>query len=437
MSVRVSREAIVRADRRHVWPPYTPADAHEHSDPLVVVEAEGAWLTDADGRRYLDGNASWWVASLGHRHPRLVRVLTEQVASLAHVAMAGITHEPAALLAEELVQVAPRGRSPEPVLTRVFYTDNGSGSVEAAIKVATQFWRQSGRPEKCRFMALDGAFHGDTVGAASLGGVEIFRRPFAGILFDCVRAPSPSDHGAAFEVMEQLIRTRKDELAAVVVEPLLQGAEGMRMYDAAWLARLRACCTENDVLLVADEVFTGYGRTGRMWACDHAGIAPDILCLGKAFASLLPMGAMMATDRIYDAFRGAKDRAFYYGHTFYGHPLGAALAREVLAIYRDEGVVAQAAAKAPIIAEAVRRLGALEGVVAHRSLGMVGVLDLGRGGYEGDVGWRVYEEAKRRGAYLRPLGDTVYVCPPLTISEADLTSLLDIFGASVRATLGG
>jgi adenosylmethionine-8-amino-7-oxononanoate aminotransferase len=437
----VDRQAIVLADRHHVWPPYTPADAHEVSDPLVVVAAEGSWLTDADGRRYLDGNSSWWVANLGHRHPRLVRRLTAQASTLAHVAMAGITHAPAALLAEELTDVAPRGDASGPVLTRVFYTDNGSTAVEAAIKVATQFWQQAGRPGKKRFLALDGAFHGDTVGAASLGGVEIFRRPFAGILFDCVRAPSPGStaspdaHGRAFEVLGALVRKHKDELAAVVVEPLLQGADGMRMYDAAWLRALRECCTENDVLLIVDEVFTGYGRTGRMWACDHAGIAPDLLCLGKSFASLLPMGAMMSTERIYDAFRGGKDRAFYYGHTFYGHPLGAALAREVLAIYRDEAVVEQAAAKAPAIAEAMRSLGEAPGVLRHRSLGMVGAVDLGEGGYGGELGWRVYAEGKRRGAYLRPLGDTVYVCPPLTISREDLDTLLAVFSESVRAAL--
>ncbi len=430
---RRTREEIVALDRAHVWHPYTATDDWEKTDPIVVARAEGSCFWDVDGKRYLDGNSSWWVASLGHGHPRLLRVLREQAESLVHVALGGNTHEPAAALAAELVEIAPHG------LSRVFFTDNGSTSIEVAVKIAVQHWRQRGKPQKRRFLALDGAFHGDTIGATSLGGVEVFRRPFADIVFDCVHAPfpAPDAYERAFAALASMLEREKDSLAAVVVEPLVQGAAGMRMYDARYLAELRELTRRHDVLLVVDEVFAGYGRTGKMWACDHAGITPDVMCLGKAFASLLPMGATLVTEGVFDAFRGGKDHALYYGHTFCGHPLGAALAREVLAIYRDERVVEQVQAKAPRIEAAFARIASLPGVERVRSLGMIGAADLApsgsAGGYLGDAGWRVYDEARKRGAYLRPLGDTVYVCPPLVIGDADLDALLGILEESVAA----
>lgn len=425
----LSRDDIVRLDRAHVWHPYTPIDTWETTDPIVVARAEGSSLYDVSGKRYLDGNSSWWVAALGHGHPRLLRVLREQAETLAHCALAGIAHEPSSALAKELVRIAPRG------LNRVFYSDNGSTAVEVAVKIALQTWQLRGSPNKTRFVALDGAFHGDTVGASSLGGIEIFRRPFASVLFECVRAPFPDDSGyeQAFDAIRKCIADDSGSIAAVVVEPLVQGAAGMRMYPPEFLRALREVTRKHDVLLILDEVFTGYGRTGTMFACEQADIAPDILCIGKAFAGFIPMAATLATDPIFDSFRGSPDRALWYGHTFCGNPLGAALAREVLAIYEDEQVVAQVQRKAKRIEAAFAQL--KEGGAARvRTLGMIGAADLeDTRGYLGRAGWRVYEEAKRRGAYLRPLGDTVYVCPPLTISDADLDELLGIVVESTNA----
>jgi adenosylmethionine-8-amino-7-oxononanoate aminotransferase len=432
----MDRNGIVQRDKRYVWHPYTAMDAYvAEVDPIVVARAYGAWLEDVDGRRYIDGNSSWWVASLGHAHPRLLKTLGEQAATLSHCSLAGTTHEPAALLAEELCAIAPDG------LEHVFYTDNGSTSIEVAVKMCVQFWRQRGAPNKTRFLALDGAFHGDSIGAASLGGVEVFRRPFAGVLFECAHAPFPEGdaHARAFDAIAKLMKDGASTIAAVVVEPIVQGAAGMRIYDPSYLRELRGLCDRHDVLLVVDEVFAGYGRTGPMWACDHAGIAPDLMCLGKAFATILPMGATLATDRVFDAFRGGKENALYYGHTFCGHPLGAALAREVLAIYREEQILEGVARKAPRIAAAFARIGALPGMERARSIGMIGAVDFapapgsGAGGYLGSAGWRVYDEARARGAYLRPLGDTIYVAPPLNIGDDDLDALLAIVEESVRA----
>jgi adenosylmethionine-8-amino-7-oxononanoate aminotransferase len=443
-----ARDAIVALDKRHVWHPYTAMDAYEASDPIVVARAKGAWLEDANGRRYLDGNASWWVASLGHGHPRLRAVLARQAEELVHCSLGGIAHEPAARLAAELVAVAPAG------LTRVFYTDNGSTSIEVAVKMALQAWRQRGAEKKTRFVALDGAFHGDTLAATSLGGIDVFTRGVAGARFDCVRAPFPDGDGyaRAFEAIRALVTRDADRIAAIFVEPLLQGASGMRVYAADYLRELRALATRHDVLLAFDEVFTGYGRTGTMWAAERAGVAPDLMCLGKTFAALLPMGATLATEEVFDAFRGDRSRALYYGHTFCGHPLGAALAREVLAIYREERIVERTAPKVARIARAMHELAGDAGVLRTRAIGMVGAADLAsfaaRSGakraetdgaqvspstnYLGALGWRVYEEAKRRGAYVRPLGDTVYVCPPLTIEDDELDLLLEILRESVQ-----
>lgn len=434
----VDRATIVRLDKQHVWHPYTPIEASDDAEPIVIHRAKGAWLEDINGRKYLDGNASWYVAVLGHGHPRLLRALETQARTLAHCALAGITHEPAARLAEELVAVAPRdGRHH---LTRVFYVDDGSTAVDAAVKMCVQAWRQLGAPRKTRFVALDGAFHGDTIGATSLGGVDVFRRPYAGVTFECVHVPSPASDGyeRAFAAIAQLIRGEARTIAAVFVEPLVQAAAGMRVYDAEFLRQLRDLCDAHDVWLVADEVFTGYGRTGAMWACELAGIAPDLLCIGKAFAGVIPMGAVLVTNRVQSAFVGGRDRALMHGHTFCGNPIGAALAREVLSVFHDERVVERVTRLAPRIASAFQRLAGYPRVQRVRSIGIIGAADLAdpREGYLGAVGWRVYEEALKRGAYLRPLGSTVYVCPPLTIEDDDLEHLLAILDESVRAVIG-
>lgn len=426
----LSRADVVALERRHVWPPYTSSERHEGTEPLVITAAEGPWIVDADGRRYLEGNGSWWTCTLGHGHPRLRAALARQAEQLMHVAAGGITHAPVALLAKELVEVAPTG------LTRAHFSDDGSTAVEVAVKAAFQYWQQNGRPTRTRFISLAGAYHGDTLGAASLASLEEFHHVFGPLLFEVIRTPDAADPEGwekAFAHVEAELRARPDEIAGVIVEPLIQGAAGMRMYAPQLLARLREVTREVDTFLIADEVFTGYGRTGAMWACELAGITPDFLCTAKGFtAGVLPMAATLATDRVYDGFRGGAERALMHGHTFCGNPLGAAVAREVLAVYRDEDVLGQVRRKAPLVEAAFARLGELEGVRRVRSLGLVGAADLGEGGYRGQAGWNVFEAALARGVFLRPLGDTVYVTPPLNISEADLTHLLDVLTESVR-----
>jgi adenosylmethionine-8-amino-7-oxononanoate aminotransferase len=402
----------------------------ERGNPLVIERASGSRLFDADGRSYLDANASWWTSCLGHGHPRLVAALRAQAGSLCHTALAGIAHAPAAELAEALCEVAPPG------LEHVFFSDDGSTAVEVAMKLALQLHAQAGRAERRAFVALEGAFHGETLGATAIGGVELFRRPFEGALLECLHVPPPVEPGSLDRCVGALARTLAEHgprIAALVLEPVVQGAAGMRLYDAAYLRAARELCDRHGLLLVFDEVFSGYGRTGPMWACSHAGVAPDLLCSAKGLTGgILPMAATLATRRVFEGFLGAPDRAFYYGHTFCGNPLGAALALEVLRVFEDEHVLERAKPKAERIARAFAAMAQLPGVATVRSLGMIGALDLaGDEGYLARAGWRVYEAARARGAYLRPLGNVVYVTPSLNVPDDDLDRLLAIVHESV------
>jgi adenosylmethionine-8-amino-7-oxononanoate aminotransferase len=306
------------------------------------------------------------------------------------------------------------------------------------MKLALQYWAQNGRPGRRRFVALEDAFHGETLGVTALGGVEAFRRPFAGVVQDAIRVPPPRDprsSDCAFAALRRAVADNADELAAVVLEPVVQGAAGMRCYDPAFLAEARALCNRHDVFLVFDEVFSGYGRTGPMWAGEHAGVSPDLLCTAKGFSGgLLPMAATLATERIFEGFLGGAERAFYYGHSYCGNPLGCAVALEVLRVFEDERILERAKPKAERIARAFSALAELPGVAASRWLGMIGAVDLaGDAGYLAEAGWRVYDEARRRGAYLRPMGNVVYVTPALNIPDADLDELLAVASESIAA----
>ena len=374
------------------------------------------------------------MAALGHNHPRLVEALRRQAERNCHSALAGMTHEPAAELAEALCRVAPAG------LEHVFYSDDGSTAVEVALKLALQYWHQSGRPERTRFVALDGAFHGETLGVTA----HRRRRGLPPPVRRRARraAPHPVARRRLGAGGRRPSPTRSSDTAArsrrVVLEPIVQGAAGMRISDPAFLRAARELCDRHDVLLVADEVFTGYGRTGPMWACEHAGVAPDLLCTAKGFTGgMLPMAATLASERVERGFRGADERAFYYGHSFCGNPLGAAVALEVLRVYEDERVLERARPKADAHRARLRASSAaLPGVAGTRALGMIGALDLAGGaGYLERAGWRVYDEALRRGAYLRPLGNVVYVAPPLNIPDDVLDELLAAVRDSVAAVL--
>jgi adenosylmethionine---8-amino-7-oxononanoate aminotransferase len=431
----VHRDEVIFWDKRHVWHPYTPMQAYiEGADPLVIRRAEGSRLFDMDGRSFLDGNSSWWTALLGHNHPRLVRALTEQASQFCHVPLGGIAHEPAALLARDLAVRCP-------ALPHVFYVDNGSTAVEAALKMALQYQAQTGAPERVEFAALEGAFHGETLGATAIGGVAAFRRPFSRAVLGAHLLPSPGDREVglerALEELERCLVGRRQQIAALVLEPLVQGAGGMRFYPAEYLKRARELTLHTGALLIVDEVFTGYGRTGTFWAHEHAGIVPDIVCTAKGLSGgLLPLGATLSSSRVFDAFLGDKERAFYYGHTYAGNPLGTRVGLEVLRVYDDEDVMGGVVERSQRLGGAFEEIGKVPGVFGARSFGVLGAVELGRSsGYLGNLGWEVYEEALKRGAYLRPLGNVVYCAPALNIPLADLDELLGIVFASISVVM--
>ena len=429
----MTRDDILRLDRTHAWHPYTAMGRWQQRDDILVVrEALGSWFIDEDGKRYLDANSSWWTLTLGHRHPRLVRAAHGALERLDHVAFAGATHEPGATLARDLLDVSPG-------FSRVFYVDNGSTAVELALKLAVEFHQRVGAAQRNEFVTFAGAFHGDSAGATSLGGVESFTAAYASITFPCHRLPSPSSEGEALDALDRVIAERGNRIAGVFLEPMLQGAAGMQVQSASFVRALHERVTAAGALLIVDEVFTGYGRTGRFWATEHADVTPDIRCTGKAFAQFLPMGAVLTTARVFEPFSRTDAAAMPYGHTFNGNPFGAAIAREVLAIYRDESIVERVSRDAPRFAECAANLARVGGVLRTRSLGFVLAADLedpaGVEGYGGTAGWRVYTEALARGLYLRPLGSTVYACPPLNTSLEDLNHLFEVLEASVRAAV--
>lgn len=433
----MDRAALVAADRAHAWHPYTATDAWlAGPEPPIVERAEGVWLHTRDHGRLLDASGSWWVSNLGHGHPRVRAAIEDQLGRFAHVIFAGLIHEPAVRLAERLAAVAPEG------LVRTFYSDNGSTAVEVAVRAAFQYWQQNGRPERTTFLSLGQAYHGDTIGTVSLGGIPLFHRLFQPLSFRTVQVPSPGSasgdwHVEAFEQLETTLRAHQSTVAAVVIEPLIQGAGGMLMHPPAYLKRLRALCDELDVFLIADEVFTGFGRTGRLFACEHAGITPDFLCLSKGLTGgFLPFAATMTTERVFDGFRGDADRTFFYGHSYCGNPLGAAAANAVLDVFAEENVLGELVPKMARVDAWLDEMRTVEGVHDVRRTGFVWAVQLGAtSAYEEQAGWEVSRIARSHGVWLRPLGNVVYLCPALTTPTADLELLLDVTGGAIREAL--
>jgi adenosylmethionine-8-amino-7-oxononanoate aminotransferase len=382
---------VIERDRAFCWHPYTQHGLDP--DPLPVVSASGAWIELADGRRVLDAISSWWACLHGHAHPRLLRALAEQAARLDHVPFAGCTHEPAVALAEALVRAAPPG------LSRVFYSDDGSTAVEVALKAAYAFWLRLGERRE-RFVALQGGYHGDTFGAMAAGDPDPFFRDFEPLLFRVERVPC--DAVCLEETLE------RGGVAAVVLEPIVQGAAGMRPVPSEFLRAARALCEAHRVLLVADEVMTGFGRTGTLFACEQAGIAPDLLCLGKGLTGgMLPLAATLAREEIYEAFRSHdRARAFFHGHTFTANPIGCAVALESLQMVREEDVPRKFRAIGERIAA---------GVPGARRFGGIVAVDVpGAGGYTSAAGERLRALCRELApdVLLRPLGPVLYAMPP-------------------------
>jgi adenosylmethionine-8-amino-7-oxononanoate aminotransferase len=381
--------------------------------PLPITRAEGVWLYTEDGRRILDGISSWWVNIHGHSHPELNAALAAQAGELEHVVFAGCTHRPAVELAERLVGILPQG------LARVFYSDNGSTAVEVALKIAVQYWRNLGRPSRRKFITLHNAYHGDTVGAMSASEDSIFTRAFATMMFPVERV-----HG--LDDMEQRLRDAGDSVAAVLIEPMLQGAGGMIVRPAEFVAGVRRLCDKYNTLLIADEVLTGFGRTGKMFACEHAGITPDLICLSKALtAGYLPLGVTATTSSVYEAFLSDdRSKTFFHGHSYTANPLACAVAIASLDLFRDEHLLTNVSRLEQQLREGFEPLRALGDV---RVIGGVAAVALAsdRPGYLDGIGPRLAAAFLERGLLLRPLGNVVYFMPAYCITEAETAWALD------------
>jgi adenosylmethionine-8-amino-7-oxononanoate aminotransferase len=440
--------ALAARDSRVLWHPCTQMKDHETLPPIPIKRGEGAWLEDFDGKRYLDAVSSWWVNLFGHANPRINAALHDQLHLLEHVIFAGFTHEPAVRLSEQLVALTPPG------LTRCFFADNGSAAVEVAIKMSFHYWRNRGRPRKTRFITLANSYHGETLGALAVGNVELYKSLYKPLLMEVLTAPSPDCYFRAlsdsweqhslkmFDHMERMLEGHADEVAAVIVEPLVQCAGGMRMYHPVYLARLREACDRHGVHLIADEIAVGFGRTGTMFACEQAGISPDFMCLSKGLTGgYLPLSVVVTTDDVYAAFYDdyAKLTAFLHSHSYTGNPLACAAALATLDIFATENIIERNRTTAGYLGRRARELESHPHVTEVRQCGMIVAIEFakdkrGREPYPWTErrGRRIYGHALAEGVLLRPIGDVVYFMPPYIVSEAEMDIMVRVAAEGIE-----
>ena len=451
MTKRTSSAPLEDWDRKYLWHPFTQMQEWAQETPLIIERGKGSALFDTEGRVYLDGTSSIWVNLHGHRRLELDRAIKQQLGKVAHSTLLGLSNPPAIRLARELVRIAPKG------LSRVFYSDNGSTAVEVALKMAVQYWQQR-RPNagpKKTFLHLKLAYHGDTVGAVSVGNIELFHSRFKPLLFPtiaaeppyCYRCPLkltyPSCDMACIDPVERMLKTRHRELAGFIVEPLVQAAAGMIVQPPGYLKRIRKLCTQYDVLLIADEVATGFGRTGKMFACQHEGVTPDLMAVSKGLTGgYMPLAATLTTEEIYRAFLGKYEefKTFFHGHSYTGNPLGCAVALANLEIFRKEKTLAGLRPKIAALARWLPPLKQLDHVGEIRQRGLMVGIELVRNRATktpypvGErIGHRVAREARTRGLLMRPIGNVIVLMPPLSASLAELQRMAAIVEASIRS----
>ena len=443
--------AYVARDLAHVWHPCTQMKDHEQLPPIPIRRGRGAWLEDYSGQRYLDAISSWWVNLFGHANARINAAVREQLAQLEQVILAGFTHEPVIALSEALTAIAPAG------LTRCFYADNGSSAVEVAVKMSFHYWRNVGRTAKRRFITLSNSYHGETLGALAVGNVDLYKEIYRPLLMEVITVPSPDCFARApgeswaehsrrkFAHMEAALAQHAHEACAVIVEPLVQCAGGMRMYDPVYLTLLREACDRHQVHLIADEIAVGFGRTGTMFACEQAGVRPDFMCLSKGLTGgYLPLSSVMTTEGVYQAFYDeyVKLSAFLHSHSFTGNPLACAAARASLAIFREDRVLESNRALAARMGERARALADHPHVAEVRQRGMIVAIELAANKanrepypWQQRRGLSVYRHALTRGVLLRPIDNVVYFMPPYVITPEEIDLMVEVAREGIeRAT---
>jgi adenosylmethionine-8-amino-7-oxononanoate aminotransferase len=424
----MSRSAadLAAADQRVLWHPFTQQQGWSEEVPLVIERAEGCTLWDADGNAYLDGVSSLWCNVHGHRHPRIDAAISEQLGRVAHTTLLGLTHPPAIELAERLLAIAPDG------LERVFYSDNGSTANEIALKMAYQWHHQRGEWWRSGFVCLKDSYHGDTIGSVSVGGIELFHALYRPLLFDTHHA-EPGDP----EDLRRILAEHGDRIAAVIVEPLVQGAAGMLLHPHGYLRAVRELCDEFGVFLICDEVATGFGRTGTMFACEQEEVTPDFLCLAKGITGgYLPLAATLTTGRVFEGFLGAHEelKTFFHGHTYTGNPLACAAGIATLDVFEEERTLERVRGSIARLGELLdEHVAPLPAVREVRRRGLMTGIELHPHPLPVRMGHRVTLQARARGAIIRPLGDVVVLMPPLAMSEAELTRLVTITAEAIGA----
>ncbi len=437
--------------RDPVWYPFTQMQEFADHSPLKIVEAEGCWLKGEDGKQYLDGVSSLWANVHGHRHPVIDRAIREQMDRVSHSTMLGLSHPWGIELARKIVRITPEG------LSRIFYSDSGATSVEIALKMAYQYWQLRGETQRYKFLKLSEAYHGDTIGAVSLGGMDLFHERFDRLLFETIMVPTPHVYrnpfdtndeqeiiDRYFELSEELVRKHADQACGFIVEPIIQGAAGMIVHPDGYLKHLRDLTSRHNMLLIADEVAVGFGRTGRMFASEWEGVSPDLMCLGKGITGgYLPLAATMATESVFSAFLGdyRELKTFFHGHTYTGNPLACAAALASLQLFEDERTLDDAVfgPKAAKYSQGMKRLASLDHVGSTRYRGLMGGIEVVSNKSTGEpypfeerAGYRIILEARKRGVMLRPLGDVIVLMPPLAVSLQELDLLFEATEEAIK-----
>ena len=448
----LNRELVAR-DLAVLWHPCTQMKDHEQMPPIPIRRGHGVWLEDFEGRRYLDAISSWWVNLFGHAHPTINAALKAQIERLEHVMLAGFTHEPAIQLAERLTQLAPQG------LERCFYADNGSSAVEVALKMSYHYWRNRGQTGKTRFVTLENSYHGETLGALAAGNVPLYRDIYAPLLMPVFTAPSPDcyfrQHGESwgdcsarqFVAMERMLAERADEISAVIVEPLVQCAGGMRMYDPLYLKLLRDACDRHGVHLIADEIAVGFGRTGTLFACEQAGITPDFLCLSKGLTGgYLPLSAVLTRESIYQVFYDEYSalKGFLHSHSYTGNALACTAALASLDLFEQEDTIKRNYILAQSMAQATAHFAEHPQVGEVRQTGMILAIEMAKDKpsrepypWQERRGLKVYQHALEKGVLLRPLGNVVYFMPPYVITPEEIHLLAEVAWEGIQIAAKG
>jgi adenosylmethionine-8-amino-7-oxononanoate aminotransferase len=444
-------DSLADKDHRYLWHPFTQMRDWMAEEPVIIERGQGARLWDTKGREYLDANASIWTNIHGHNHPRINAAIRAQLEKVAHSSFLGLSNVPAIELAEKLVGIAPgasvvaavcdrlssgekqpavadRRYSP---LTRVFYSDDGSTAVEVAIKMALHYWVHRGQPQRRRFVAFSGAYHGDTVGAVSLGGIDLFHSTYKPLLFEVERV---SDAAALKSVLER----QGKGVAAVAIEPLIQGAAGMKVWPRGLLAETRRLCDEHGALLIADEVMTDFGRTGTMFACQQENVTPDFLCLAKGLTGgYMPLAATLTTDAVFDAFLGSyeEQKTFFHGHSYTGNQLGCAAALASLAVFEEERTLERLQPKIALLRDELQEFCKLKPVLEVRQCGFIGAVEVGPYPWEAKAGIRVCQRARELGVLTRPIGNIIVIMPPLCVTEDELRTICEVLRRSIGEVL--